>query len=182
MCYISLFCVLTRFLDTRLALFILCVLQYLSSFFLRIFFLFLFFLPFLYLLSVLYIHISCIVFREGLPSLKHKINSTLVCFLFLSRSLGSIVLPLSSPPRVFRPPPSPRTWTHARTDARPHARVHAYVHARRLAKFSKRHSVSHGHKSSFLALSSHLERCQHACARFVAVSSATSVRPVLTSL
>lgn len=145
-------------------------------------FCFFFFAFFLYLLPILYIHISCIVFREGLPPLKHKINSTLVCFLFLSRSLCSIVLPLSSPPRVFRPPPSPRTWTHARTDARPHARVHAYVHARRLAKFSKRHSVSHGHKSSFLALSSHLERCQHACARFVAVSSATSVRPVLTSL
>lgn len=65
-------------------------------------------------------------------------------------------------------------WIHAST------RVHAHTPAHSFAKFSKRHGVSRGHKSSFLALSSHLVRCQHAFARFTAVSSAASVSSVLT--
>lgn len=126
------------------------------------------------MLYILIYHVYSIlrVYYTLFLSLEREINFTLVS-LSLSFSLLSILIRSLSILRVFHPVSIPR--------ARGHTRAHTHTPAHPFAKFSKRHGVSHGHKSSFLALSSHLVRCQHAFARFTAISSAASVSSVLAS-
>lgn len=90
-----------------------------------------------------------------LSSETHDINSTLVPLHCLPRVLAALCAF-----RVIRFPAPSLPCARARGHTRPPA--HSF------AKFSKRHGVSRAHKSSYLALSSHLVRCQHAFARFTA--------------